>query len=600
MQQKYNDYAGQIVTQGHMDDRTDAVEDAERDLAFEAGLLQAKASATPGAEIFGGIRNGLVVTKNPSTKVDVTPGNCRDDARVRVELPLAATVLMTKAGATDAADYTDAISASGVDILTACPVGRYIVASLFLVKDEVLSDLQQDETLVWVYHSIQESFHFSIELGTSFNPAAVPVVPNRASLSDGKVLLSDVLILNVAGNLVIQACCASSADWDALAGNFMDWSGRRSDWFAAEIDDTNLDYQIEQIRGGSAREVLYDVLQLLQRNTAALNSGASTIGAPGRTVSLSELPAVATVLTQGTIETQLAVLLSYAANTLVRGGNNTLKPYGSVDGITAVPTMLNATKAMYVIQALQDAGAADVFRLGKLRGHISLPDVFYENWLSTPAAASGLRSVPDFTHKTWQTILGGTGAVYLRNSNDGAPNHRGILELQNTAGGDSAQVYSHIDKGGVRVHGGWTLGSSPWGVFVVRVRVSSVAAGFEFQVGMMTQGGISFVRFRVDRTLYGNSNWHLDVTDGAANNIATDTGEACAADTWYTLRLAMLSTTQIAYQINNGSEGVHTAANAMATNPYVLESYTTSNVGGTYGLIQEIMAHNGLLQADKY
>lgn len=592
MQRKWNWYLDQIVTQGDMDDLMDSIEDAERDMAFEAGLSQAD---SPDSVIFGGIRDGLVVATTATvTIVSVTAGTCRDDSDTRIELPAAATVQMTKAGDCPEGDYIDAIPTSGADIATSCPGGRRIIASLFLVKDEALSDQVTDGSGATLYHQIDESFHFTIELGSSFDPAAVPVVPSRAALANGKVLLSDVLIENNAGNLQVVACCASSANWDVLGGNYAGYSGRRSDWLAAEIDDANLPYQIEEIRSGQPREFLYSLLQLLQ-DDAALSSGARGIGAEAITEALVNNGASTVQFLQGTVESQLAQIALGFASVLYRGGNNTLAPESGNNGIVADPAAMQADEVLFGIKALGDAATYNLFRVGKLRGHVALPDMLNEHWTRYMGTDDGFgNTVMTSPFGPWSFALAGPGGtnLYMNRSHPG-----GALNLTAIQGGGSVELlYGQDDAGNTSI--GWHAHQAPYFCASFRFRLSHVAsAQCLYQIGMFDlAGGNSRVAL-----FNSGSTIRCYAYDSAGIGVEDILVTTALADTWYTGRIAVVGPRKVIFQVNNGAEVTLNLAADFSGGLHVPRVYIADNDGVTDNILTlgQVQVWNAQLGSDQ-
>lgn len=268
---RFNAYHGQTVLESQLDAMFDDCENAERNLAIDGHVRQVPSTDTPDPSNYGGILAGLVVTASPGDDhVHVALGTARDYLGKRIDLATAATVLMLNTGATTVGDSTDATGDAGA-IVGSCSAGKYIIASLFIVYDEVLSDPKVDALGATIQYDIAESFKFDIQIGASFTHANVIAVPPtetpaRAALASNKVLLADILLTNSAGAMQVVAICTCDADWDYLTGNYATLAGRRASWFSAspalEFSHTDLENLVggtdtDIARGNSAREALY-------------------------------------------------------------------------------------------------------------------------------------------------------------------------------------------------------------------------------------------------------------------------------------------------------------------------------------------------------
>lgn len=591
-------YSGQVVSQLDMDEAFDDVEEAEFALAKAGGIAQVDVALSPGPDVFGGITEGLDVTGVlGSDHVTVDIGVARDNTGAKISLGTSATVMMTKAGSTPEGDVALAIPTSGADISASCVVGRRIVATLSIVYDEALSDYEQDETGTWAYYRLEESFHFLIEIGASFPIGAAPVAPPFAALTNGKVVLTDILLENLTGTITVAAVYPTSASWDALGGNYALWPGRRSDHFVAEIDDSNLPLQTVAIRNDSDRGALYTLMEQLQES--GVTAGTDVIGAPARVgPAIGSVFVAATPLSvpAGTLTAQQGTVVDAFSTMLFNGGGSTLRPQAGVSGITFDPSSMDANRTGFPIKSLADAGAANIFQIGKKRGHVALPHVFYEDWLNRGGVPSGVflgETVVDLTVSAWIFTHSGIGNGELLYVPGG---EGGIVNLHGSSGKD--ELYSHVSSGG-QVYAGWYLYDIPWCIAQWRVYLPSVA---NLQVS-----------FALWDTINSGLAWGLDTALGPELRLwATDSGGTTVTDTsytpfpgltWLTVRAAVVANNKVAWQINNGPEVIQTltAPGIFSSNPHINYIAAATTAGAPFdAYMDEVMVMSGQLPADKY
>lgn len=310
---RFNSYHGQTVLESELDAMFDDCENAEHDLATDLQHAQADFSASPDATVYGGILGGLVITGTPGDDhVHVSAGVARDEQGRRINFPTAGTVKITNVGSSPVGDPTDALCAGAS--ITSIGAGNYVVASLWIAYGELLTNPKTDLLGATVYYDIAESFSFEIQIvGAYANPPAAP--PARAPLADGKVLLADIILLNSAGNIIVSALvpavCVKDEDWDTLGGNYISLAGRRSDWLALDqgADFPQHNAKSVEVRTGSARAALYDIVKKLQVQ-AANPAGASLVGARAQTGTAGYGGGRRADLPVGSIDTQLLYLLN--------------------------------------------------------------------------------------------------------------------------------------------------------------------------------------------------------------------------------------------------------------------------------------------------
>lgn len=251
--------------------------------AAENGLAQNKATDTPDMKVFGGILEGLVVTKIDATTVQVTAGAARDDDGKKILLPSTATVSLTMLDETTIGDTT---AATGDGSAVAVTAGNEAWLSLFIEYAELLSDARIDGLGNTVYFQIDESFQFVLTLGTE----AVAPATNQAAIGNGKVHLADILLDANEQIRTVGATIAigSTNEFFDLLGvttpGYEAMIGRRSDWAAFEnaTDFPLFAAEDTYIRAGNPRAAIYDLVKKLQVSSGS-PSGAELIGSLVRT-----------------------------------------------------------------------------------------------------------------------------------------------------------------------------------------------------------------------------------------------------------------------------------------------------------------------------
>jgi hypothetical protein len=349
-------YLGQVVTADEMDTIYTDAEDAERGLASAGSLAQAAAAE---AHKFGGILQGLLVTKASATSVDVTLGEARDTLGRRISLAAAATVLLTKLGSTP--EGTTA-SAEGDGSLTAASINAGEAwLSLYLAFDTNLSDSRVDSLGNTINFRQAESFHFELLVGTD---APLGTATSRAVLDDSRVLLADILLDNNGEIRVISAIDAivtSSKTLNQIGYGLDDTpnlSGRRSDWAAIDPTDTEFallkdaldttqpnNHAYLNLRAISPRDLVRQYVALMVTPGSATAAGGSEIVAAktitGKVLS-SPGAAAALQMPVGSVHTQLEALYD-KVNTLLSRGNDTLTGNLTITGTATIQTNLIVT-----------------------------------------------------------------------------------------------------------------------------------------------------------------------------------------------------------------------------------------------------------------
>jgi len=552
MQTRYNWYLGQLVGEADLDALEDAIESTEYAIVQAAGMHQQAQTATPGPTEFGGIRSGLRVTWDAAnTCLNVSGGMAIDNQGRLITVP-AATVKITNTGTTTVGDSTDA-TGNGALITSSCASGDRIVASLFLVYDELSSDTRTDAASTTLYYQQDASFKFDIQIGTSFSDPPTST-PTRSALSDGKVLLADMVLTNNAGTMEVVSggICVEDQDWINLGGNYANLTGRRSDWMAL---DQGSDYprNAEQgisYREGKARAMLRQLIQDLQRETSGGSrpAGAEIVSAPavvGNNTFNSYAPLN---LSAGSTASPLSDLLDHLNRKLSRGGD-TLKPQAGHDGVILDPEDMDYPESLANIKAyLPATGSSPALHIGKKYGHVAMPNrivdhFLYRNDTAGPAWSGGDRWGP--------LALSGSGGVYMAPVNAGDPSTGGIVAIETSgAVGDMMSLKLGYDPTTTYTSIWFPLASAPWALFSVRFLVKTVT-DIRFFFGFSDSTGNEFATVNFDSS---SANKLQTAIQG---NAVSDTEDLLTGppttDTWYTVRIAITSVTQAVAQLNNGT-----------------------------------------------
>lgn len=505
-----NFFHGQTVLESELDQVFDDAENAERNLALEAGICQALTTDSPSSDVYGGIVKGLVVSGAPGdTEVAVAIGQALDNQGRRINFGTAGTVAVSNAGTTPEGDYTSALG-NGAAISGSCPAGQRVVASLFIVYDEHLSDARTDATGSTIQYRIAESFHFDIQIGVAFaHPPAG--TPGRAALANNKVLLTDLLLTNNGGTMELVAILNTDAQWDALTGNYANCAGRRSDCIAFDQGTfEKLNKLDTSIRSANPRDGLYDLLDLLQ--TAVI----------------------------------------------WRVGGGTISPVAGQYGLTMGSEDLDASKGLLRIYS-QVAGTQRQHEvIASKYGIPAKPHVFYDPMiyhygdLVPPATITRPQNLGPWG------VLGINGNVWHRvypiSSQPG-----GVMNINTNAVGVNDGVVvtgqAYIDGGfGDTYTPAFNLGAAPWIVAYFRFRFTTVATGIQFGLGFVKDGGWPPLQYAI-ATFDGsvsatNLNAALESTGGMGVPVLIGT---IVEDTWYTLRMAVLTNTTMMFQLNDGT-----------------------------------------------
>lgn len=555
---RVNTYHGQIVLESELDQMFDDTESAERNLALESGISQALLADTPPSDVFGGIVAGLGVTgAGGATEVTVAEGQARDNQGRRIDLGSSATVALSHTGESDEGDYTAV--GDGAVITGSCPApGERIIAALFLVYDENLSDPRTDATGSTIQYRILESFHFDIQIGVSFAhpPGATP---SRAALADNKVHLADLLLTNNAGTMELVAILTSDQEWDALTGNYANLTGRRSDFIALEqADFPVLDNMNTSVRSPSARKAIYDLLGVLQDGV------------------------------------------------IWGSGGGIVDPVAGEYGPMYKTTNLDASKAL-TREYASVAGAQRIHQVARSKyGIPSRPHEFYDPMIYTyrdllPAATI----ISPQMIGSWgvRPIAGSaTHIVDLPTTEPG-----GIVRMLATANiGEGLALVgnTYVTAGSFAetVQGCFNIGAAPWAVASFRFKVQASLAKMTFEIGLNKDGGgsnyaLAYFKSTASMTALNG------VIEGALGAGTPVKIADIVADTWYTLRMAVLSTTSVMFQINDGTPVTASVVggDVIPSGAYTPVIKLSNNTGGALGgwlCIDEVYVAAGEIEAD--
>lgn len=254
MADRYDFFLEQLVTEGEVDAAFDAMEQADRDIVSDAGLV--------------GVMTGMVVTQHAPTAdftVDMTAGVCYDQNGKRIEVGSGQTVDLS-------IDY------NGVSTAVAGS-GNSKVISIFAYADRNLSDPRVDGNSNTVQYSRAETFAFKVVQGSE----ATTGTETAPALESDKILIADVTV-DYAQTQILTADVNSNA----VGGN------RRQDAFVATAGSLT-------VREGTAEEAASALLTELNTHITDVGNAhdASAIGATisttwhdGSAVSATDLDAV--------------------------------------------------------------------------------------------------------------------------------------------------------------------------------------------------------------------------------------------------------------------------------------------------------------------
>lgn len=586
-------YHGQVVTEAHLDAAFQYVEDMEHLLAVDAGLAAVGIAASPDPTIYGGIQSGGAVTKNAAKKVNVAATIGRDSSGRYVYCP-ASTVMLTRIGATAEGDSVDAVGTGALVAIT-----NECWLSLWLVYDESLTDLQVDATGSTVYFDIEESFHFHLELGTDAAGATVP-----AALVNNRLLLADILLDSAEEIATVglhDAICGTNEDFDDLGAPYNGMSGRRADWLALEEATAFPLYAAAntQLRSGTARAAFYQLVQQLQRQ--AVPAGGHYVGMPAVVGTGAVHNAFsATTLAQGSVASQLEELLNVVNNKMARGGD-TMRPAAGANGIVFDPTNMQADEVLMNVRAHNMGALQHYLRIGKKRGHLCIPHIFFDDFNARRGTNVGGRNayVPDTNDPWYVAAVGANSNAFIRNQSDGVPYLGGILELftHPVLNSSTTLIYGF---NAVDVIGGWDA-STTGIVFHARIRIPDVTNIIVFFEMLNNAAGASgsirgYLDTSVDAAFHGIITDHTGVFTNAVSLIAP-----MLPNVWYTIRCAVTGTGDVIWQVNNGIEvGTTVAPAVLGAGNWIPRLYckTLANPGSREAYFDQVYVSDGALAAD--
>jgi hypothetical protein len=610
MSDRKNFFAGQIVTQGDMDGAFDDSENAEFNTHIEAGLAAHGPADSPDCTVYGGIIDGLVVTGVAGENhVHITVGAARDQRGYRAKLPTGgATVLVSHAGNAAEGDATDAVG-TGAAIALSCPViGERIVADLYLVYDENLSDPRTDASGATVYFEVAESFHFYIAIGTPFANPPVGAI-TVAALESNKVLLAQILLTNNGGNMEVVAngVCIEDQNWDALGGAFYPvLTGRRGDWLSLDQDahptlnTLNMSYRFSNPRDALRR---YLGQLMCQTSGAGAPAGAELVGAKAVAAGAKPYaPYFPLGLTAGTVDTQLAELRNELNNKVSNGGDNIQPTAAAAVGLSFDARNLVPSATSILLGAMGAAAVPnDHIKIGKKRGHIVLPHMLFEDFMMTGtwngAATCNLLANNENNKLGSYTVAGAGGVIRLLEDELG-----GVASLYTAgaAGANAIGLSTGLGIGGDATQrvGMWNCGAAPFCIAMFRFRAPSIA-DIAFEMGF-TAIGAATSRVRVIFDSAVDNNLYISMLNAAGAGLVSMNLQAPLTTAWHTVRICVVSDTTAVAQIDNGPEVTATLAGNLGNEPYCLYAISsTKPAGATKQLyIDQAFAADGGLSTD--
>jgi len=580
---------GQLVTEGEFDGALDLPEEAERDMALDGSQSQAVNGATPDSDVHGGILQGLLVTAaGAAVEATVALGTCKNELGQRINLPAEATVVLSNAGDTPEGDLSSALG-DGADIVSSVPAGQRIVVSLFLVYDEILTDSRVDASGTPYYFQETESFHFHLAVGTAF--AASPAAPpSRAVLTDGKVLLTDLLMTNDGGTLkmVASGVLNSNENWDDLGTWYLNNTGRRSDWLACDeaTDYPLYDAQSTELRVRNAREGIATLIQQLQVSGSA-PAGSDLLGALALTAATggTQATSVSRNLAASSLKIQLQGLLDLFQYALLNGGGNTLTPAAAKDGIEGFATNLSEGKAFVKLHTAQAPDRPQRIT-GYQYGHLARAHEFFDDFFYPAAIPTSL------------TL--GCPWVHVRSTGAGTAAPSSIRGGTTLLIPDGGGANDYITTNAVVEY---DIAAAPYAIAMFRFRIPSALGSEVIRFGLysstpLTGAGDSAIEVEADMT--GDKKLYLYTrnsggTRGPGAVLNADT--ALIEDVWYTLRIVAISTTVAVGQIGAESWKTDTlGAGVMASGTFSLCMYNSSS--GEALEIDQVSAADAILEAD--
>jgi len=560
MSGRKNFYTGQVVQQDEMDGAFEYAEDAEHDLAVDNGNAQ---HTTAGTTVkYGGIVKGLVVTKKDADEIYISAGVAKDSLGRRIEVPSQAIIRLDNIGDTTIGSVGSAGSPlTGDGAAIAVTAGKEAWVSIYVVYEEVQSDARTDDLGVGVYFDEAESFYFYIAIGSE----AVAPATNRSPLDVNKVLLADILLddseeIQVLGGA--DAICSSSYDL-VVAGYGPDdaaaLTGRRNDWLAAEDDsdfpqlstaegDGTYSALHAAVRGGNAREALYELVRMLniQAPSGKDPAGAEMIGvrAKAGAISYTHGPG-ANSLAAGDLQGVLEDILATQNARVYRGGDYILPPGTTDYGLYFNPTNPFIKNAMLALAAERDGSVTPHMLFGGNYGHFVLPHVFYDDFFYK-GTDDGFRDVWKLgLHEgtnPWGMYTGSAGTVRAQS----VPG--GVVEFHTSGGGaDSIVLYLNGTENQTGL-AYYRVADAPFTIFQMRFRIVTSKTNVGFGVYLTAVSGSGdFVAVERNNTSHGDSDIHLVASDASGTPVDSVllADASLSVDAWYTVRFVSFSTTKI-------------------------------------------------------
>lgn len=605
MSDKQDFYTGQLVDQAEMDVIYSDLDDAEVNLANDAGARQ---GAVADADKYGGILSGGVVTFNAVKVVNVSACVARDDNGVRIPLTVAATVSLTKLGATPEGDTTNATGA-GANVSTNPGSGLENWVSLYLVHDTHYSDARTDALGNPIQYRQEESFHFFIDEG---GLAAAPSSTRQGPVT-GKVLLTQILLdddgeIQLIGG--VRAICGSTKDFNTIGYGPLDaaaLAGQRSDWVAIDSDGTDLTlwqnaYDTDEdhnaacvsVRAGTPQEALRELAEAYATlGTPTQFAGTELIGGKSTTGKvLTNSAAAAYNLASETLHTQLSHVADQLNNRVPRGGDTGLTGDYILKGQAAVhadagesalllrPDAAALSHDQTTILELQAAARVSLSqRIFSLLayGEIGLPRMYREDFpyrSSVPSSTLGDHLPTHVWHKVQTPTQPATTWEIYNGQNSYIQIALGANEINGFAHGiKGPNLWNFVGGKDAATFGAW---------FVTRFRLNTAVppAGHEYKIGLFGTGANADVYLKVT-----SADIYVVKGDATPQSVALIGGAPTPA-IWYTAFVQVVGADDVwASLLDENTSTYYTGqagdADSMATNrDHELIAQIYNNSGG--------------------
>jgi hypothetical protein len=289
-------------------------------------------------------------------------------------------------------------------------------------------------------------------------------------------------------------------------------------------------------------------------------------------------------ITAADLDTALDAIVNRFSQLLYRGGGNTVTTQAGVSGTIYDPADMDGDRGQLLLKADVGGGVATQRILATKHGHVARPHELFDDFMYLGDTGNVFPATdPAIPWRVQYTGSPPNAPALMTNVQGGAITlESGVLD------GDYATLIS--GKNTTLAQKWWNIGAAPWGVFMVRFRIPTITEvivrlGF-WADDPIDHGATSRCIAELDTDVVAGKMKLRTRGSSESSGTNLNGGSDLVAGTWYTLRVAINSTSQALGQINSEDPVTDTVGGGTFTNGgYCFGAYVQTLVdpGGAAG-----------------